>query len=78
MYVSTDQQQLKGNWGSQSFFVFLKDLFIYFMYVSTPSSLSSDTTEEGIGSHYRWFCATMWLLGFELGTFRRAVSALDR
>jgi len=27
--------------------------FIYFMYVSTLS-LSSDSPEEGIGSHYRW------------------------
>jgi hypothetical protein len=37
------------------FFFFLRFiyLFIYFMYVSTLS-LSSDTSEEGIGSHYRW------------------------
>jgi hypothetical protein len=28
-------------------------LFIYLMYVSTLS-LSSDTPEEGIRSHYRW------------------------
>jgi hypothetical protein len=28
-------------------------LFIYFMYTSTQS-LSSDTSEEGIRSHYRW------------------------
>jgi hypothetical protein len=34
--------------------IFLKIyLFIYFMYVSTLS-LSSDTPEEGIRSHYRW------------------------
>jgi hypothetical protein len=33
------------------FLTFLKDLFIYFMYVSTLS-LSSDTPEEGIRSHY--------------------------
>jgi hypothetical protein len=32
---------------------FLKRV-IYFMYVSTLS-LSSDTPEEGIRSHYRWF-----------------------
>ena len=32
--------------------------------------------EEGIRSRYRWLWATMWLLGFELRTFRRAVSAL--
>jgi hypothetical protein len=34
-------------------FSFFKDLFIYFMYISTLQ-LSSDTPEEGIGSHYRW------------------------
>jgi hypothetical protein len=39
------------------------------MYVSTLL-LSSDTPEEGIGSHYRW-------LGFELRTSGRAVSALN-
>ena len=33
-------------------FFFLKDIF-YLFYVSTLS-LSSDTPEEGIGSHYRW------------------------
>jgi len=49
---------------------------IYFMYVSTPS-LSSDTPEEGIGSHYRRLWATMWLLGFELRASGRAVSALN-
>ena len=32
--------------------------------------------EEGVRSHYGWLWATMWLLGFELRTFRRAVSAL--
>jgi hypothetical protein len=32
--------------------IFLKR-FIYCMYVSTLS-LFSDTSEEGIGSHYRW------------------------
>jgi hypothetical protein len=47
------------------------------MYVSTLL-LSSDTPEEGIGFHYRWLWATMWLLGFELRNFRRAVSALNR
>ena len=40
--------------------------------------LSSDTPEEGIRSHYRWLWTTTWLLGFELRTFRRAVSALNR
>ena len=32
---------------------FFKDLFIYFMHMSTPL-LSSGTPEEVIGSHYRW------------------------
>jgi hypothetical protein len=45
------------------------------MYVSTLS-LSSDTPEEGFWSHYRWLWATMWLLGIELRTSWRAVSAL--
>jgi hypothetical protein len=39
--------------------------------------LSSDTAEEGIESHYRWLWATMWLLGFELRTSGRVVSALN-
>jgi hypothetical protein len=47
-------------------------LFIYLMYVSTLS-LSSDTPEEDI----RWLGATMWLLGIELMTSRRAVIALN-
>jgi len=54
---------------------FFKDLF-YFIYVSTLS-LSSDTPEEGIRFCYRWLWSTMWLLGFELRTSGRAVSALN-
>jgi hypothetical protein len=50
--------------------------FIYFMYVSTPPLLSSDT-QEGIRPHYRWLWATMWLLGIELRISGRAVSALN-
>jgi hypothetical protein len=34
-------------------------------------------TRRGHRFHYRWLWATMWLLGFELRTFRRAVSALN-
>ena len=55
---------------------FLKDLFIYFMYVNTLL-LSSDTPEEGVRSHNGWLWATMWPLGIELRTSRRAVSALN-
>jgi hypothetical protein len=40
-------------------------------------SLSSDTLEKGIGSHYRWLWDTMWVLGIELRTSGRAVSALN-
>jgi hypothetical protein len=46
--------------------------FIYLLYVSTLL-LSSDTPEEGVRSRYGWLWATMWLLGFELRTFGRAV-----
>jgi hypothetical protein len=44
------------------------------MYVSTLA-LSLDSPEEGIRSHYRWLWATMWLVGFELRTSGKAVSA---
>jgi len=60
--------------GSFSFLYNLKKRSLYLFYVST---LSSDTPEEGIRSHYRWLWATMWLLGFELRTSERAVSALN-
>ena len=53
---------------------FFKDLFIYFMYVSTLS-LSLETREKDIRSLYRWLLATMWLLGIEVRTSGRAVSA---
>ena len=39
--------------------------------------LSPDTPEEGIGSHYRWLCATVWFLEIECRTSERAVSALN-
>jgi hypothetical protein len=50
-------------------------LFIYLLYEYT-AAIFKHTLEECIGSHYRWSWATMWLLGFELRTSRRAVSAL--
>ena len=54
-------------------FSFLK----VYLYMSTLL-LSSDTPEEGIGSHYRWLGATMWVLGIELRTSAaRAVGALN-
>jgi hypothetical protein len=53
-----------------------KERFIYLFYMSTLL-LSSDIPEEGIRSHYRWLCATMWLLGVELRNSGRAISALN-
>ena len=50
--------------------------FIYFLYVSTLY-LSSDTLEEGIRSHYRCLWDTMWLLGIELRTSGKGVSAFN-
>jgi hypothetical protein len=43
----------------------------------TTLSLSSDMPKEDIGSHYRWLWATIWLLGIELRTSGRALSALN-
>jgi hypothetical protein len=57
------------------FFYFLK---IYLLLYLSALYLSSYTPEEDVRSHYRWLWATMWLLGFELRTFGRAVSALTR
>jgi hypothetical protein len=47
------------------------------MYVNTLL-LSSDTPEEGIGSPLQMVVSTIWLLGIELRTSGRAVSALKR
>jgi hypothetical protein len=57
--------------------LFFKDLFIYFIHMSIPPLLSSETPEEGIRSHYRWLWATMCLLGIKLRTSGRAVSDLN-
>ena len=56
-------------------FFFLKDLFIYFMYMNITVA-GFRPPEEGIGSHNKWLWATMWLLGIELRTSGRTVSAL--
>jgi hypothetical protein len=67
-------------WGYTLFkfiYLFLKDLFIYFMHMSIPPLLSSYTPEESIRPHYRWLWATRWLLGIELRTSGRAVDALN-
>jgi hypothetical protein len=50
---------------------FLKELFIYFTYISTLF-LSSDTPEKAIRSHYKWLWFAMWFLGIEFRTSGRA------
>jgi len=61
------------------FIYFVYKYILYNKYIYTISTLlmSSDTPEEDFGSHYRWTWATMWLLGIELRTSGRAVSALN-
>jgi hypothetical protein len=57
-----------------AFFFFFKDLFI----ITHKYTVAVFThTRGGVRSHYGWLWTTMWLLGFELRTFRRAVSALN-
>ena len=51
-------------------------IYLFILYMSTWW-LSSDTPEKGVASHYRWLWATMWLLGIELRTYGRVVSALN-
>ena len=41
------------------------------------STLSSDTPEDGIGSHYRWLQTTMWLLVIDLRSSGRVASAFN-
>ena len=48
-----EQQMLLTTEPSLQSTIFFKDLFIYFMYMSTPL-LFPDAPEEGIRSHYRW------------------------
>jgi hypothetical protein len=60
------------------FFVLLPLLFFFFLrfiYYYTWVHCSC-LPVEGVISHYGWLWATMWLLGFELWTFGRAVSVL--
>jgi hypothetical protein len=47
---------------------------IYLFYICEYTVTIFRRTRRG---HSRWFRATMWLLGFELRTPRRAVSALN-
>jgi hypothetical protein len=63
-------------------FFFLKDLFIYlFIYlfiICVHHSCLQTLQKRASDFCYGWLWATMWLLGFELRTFRRAVGALNR
>ena len=58
-------------------YLFVLLLKIYLLLYISTLYLFSDIPEEGIRSHYRWLWATMWLLGIELRTSGRAVSALN-
>jgi hypothetical protein len=53
------------------FFLIFKKDFIYLFIICKY-------TVAVFRSHYRWLWATMWLLGIELRTSGRAVSALNR
>jgi hypothetical protein len=60
---------LVPNW-----FVFFK-IYLFSAYEYTVAVFRH--TERGIRSHYRWLWATTWLLGIELRTSGRTVSALN-
>ena len=51
------------------YFILFYVILFYFMYACRP--------EDGIRFCYRWLLATMWLLGIELKTSRRAASVLN-
>ena len=48
-------------------------MYIFYVYEYTVAIFRH--TRKGIGFHYRWLWAIMWLLGIELRTCGRAVSA---
>ena len=50
---------------------FFKDLSIYFYVYDCSIRMYIKMPEEGTRSHYRWYWATMWLLGIELTTSGR-------
>jgi hypothetical protein len=50
---------------------------IYFLFIWVHCSCLQTHNRRGIRSHCRWLWATMWLLGIELRTSGRAVSALN-
>ena len=60
------------------FFFFFKDLFIVICRYTVAVFRHTRRGHRSIGYHCRWLWATMWLLGFELRAFGRAVSALTR
>jgi hypothetical protein len=52
-------------------------LFIYLLYgYECSSCMSTYIPVESTRSHFRWLWATMWLLGIEVKTSGRVVSAL--
>ena len=65
-----------GNWTQDLCSLWAEDLFIIICKYTV--AVFRHTPEKGIRAHYGWLWATMWLLRFELRTFGRAVSALNR
>jgi len=70
-------QSLKARLTTKNKNLFL-DLFIYLLIYECFICIYTCMPEEGIRSLYRWLWATVWLLGIELRTSGRAVSALNR
>ena len=60
-----------------SFYFYFLMTYLFHVY-ECPICMYTYTPEEGIGSHYRWLWATMWLLRIELRSSGRTVRALNR
>ena len=58
-------------------FVWFFKRFLYLLCVQQSACIYTCRSEEGTRSHYRWLWAIMWLLGIELMTSGRVVSALN-
>ena len=68
------KKKIELPWPFDKYFICFK---IYLLILECSTCTYTCMPEEGIGSHYRWFRATMWLLGIELRTSGKATSALN-
>jgi hypothetical protein len=73
MSFKTDNE----GWPILSAFSLLKQKLFHFYVNMCSTCICTCMPEKGTGSHYRWLSATMWLLGIELRTSGRLVSALN-